>query len=129
MTIRRTAPAIAVVVALLVAGCSTAPDDGTPAAEPTTAAAVATSASSADTGAEACRLVRALTEDTELEPADLGNIARLAGRAADAGLASAGRDLADAVSTVTTADDPRGEPIIALAEARIAVSRACDRIG
>ncbi|TDC63882.1 hypothetical protein E1258_09560 [Micromonospora sp. KC207] len=127
MTIRRALPALAV-ACLAVAGCSDTPT-GTPAAEPTTAAAPATSATSADTGAEACRLVRALTEDTELEAADLGNIARLAGRAADAGLASAGRDLADAVSTVTTADDPRGEPMIALAEARIAVSRACDRIG
>ncbi|WP_431895862.1 hypothetical protein [Micromonospora haikouensis] len=126
MTIRRALPALA--AACLAVGCS-APTEPAPAAAPTTAPAPTAAATSADSGGEACRLVRALTEDTELEAADLGNIARLASRAADSGLASAGRDLADAVSTVTTADDPRGEPMIALAEARIAVSRACDQIG
>lgn len=128
MRIRRALPALVLTV-FVAAGCSADTADPAPVAAPTTSASPATAPTSADTGAEACRLVRALTPDTELEPADLGNIGRLAARSADPGLAAAGSTLVDAVSTVTTADDPRGEPMIALAEARIGVSRACDRIG
>lgn len=116
-------------LALAVAGCTAETTDPAPAAAPATSAAPAAAPSSADTSAEACRLVRALTPDSELEPANLGNIVRLAARSTDPTLAVAGSALVDAVRTVTTADDPRGEPMIALAEARIGVSRACDRIG
>lgn len=128
MNIRRTLPVLAA-LALAVAGCTADATDPAPAEAPATSTAPAAAPTSADTSTEACRLVRALTPDTELEPADLGNIGRLAARAADPALAAAGSTLVEAVSTVTTADDPRGEPMLALAEARIGVSRACDRIG
>lgn len=126
MTIRRALPLLAAVLA--VAGCSGTPSAPDPAAT-TALAAPTTTAASPDPGVEACRLAAALTPATELEPADLGNVAFLASRSADPALAAAGRDLTDAVSTVLAADDPRGEPMIALAEARIAVSRVCGRTG
>lgn len=111
-----------ILAAATLAGCGSEPSTATPASTP----AITAPTSAVDTNRAACHAISEVNDASEdLNPAFTRPAAMVAMKAQYRRLADAGGQVLEATADVEAADDPRGEPNIALSRAWLEAADSC----